>query len=160
MTGSENRGEKQPGRVPLQTGPGRDAIAKSVILCRFPAGLIQGNSWRQHTGSYPRSQCNEAKTFGTTFGWAVQRRWTRECFRRSQSLNTTPWPEGRLMRRPILFPTSAWYPRACGWRLLRSTRGTVTPRLTTVSGLSEVAVAQVLERMVGDTGIEPVASSV
>ena len=61
MTGSENRGEKQPGRVPLQTGPGRDAIAKSVILCRFPAGLIQGNSWRQHTGSYPRSQCNEAK---------------------------------------------------------------------------------------------------
>jgi len=33
-------------------------------------------------------------------------------------------------------------------------------KLTTVSGLSEVAVSQVLEKMVGDTGIEPVASSV
>ena len=33
-------------------------------------------------------------------------------------------------------------------------------KLTTVPGLSEVAVSQVLEEMVGDTGIEPVASSV
>jgi hypothetical protein len=31
---------------------------------------------------------------------------------------------------------------------------------TTVSGLSEDAVLQVIEKMVGDTGIEPVASSV
>jgi len=44
MTKSENRGEKQPGRVPLQTGPGRDAIAKSVLCWMFPAGLIRGNS--------------------------------------------------------------------------------------------------------------------
>jgi site-specific recombinase XerD len=33
-------------------------------------------------------------------------------------------------------------------------------KLTTVSGVSDVAVSQVLEKMVGDTGIEPVASSV
>src|SRR5215217_4752303 len=32
MTGSENRGEKQPGRMQLQTGPNRDAIAKSVMV--------------------------------------------------------------------------------------------------------------------------------
>jgi hypothetical protein len=36
MTGSENRGEKQPGRVRLQTGPGRDAIAKSEMLRLLP----------------------------------------------------------------------------------------------------------------------------
>jgi len=57
MTGSENRGEKQPGRVPLQTGPGRDAIAKSVIIYVSLAGLIQGNIWRQHTGLRTRRQC-------------------------------------------------------------------------------------------------------
>ena len=39
MAGSENRGEKQPGRVLLQTGPGRDAIAKSVVLAYPRAGL-------------------------------------------------------------------------------------------------------------------------
>jgi len=33
-------------------------------------------------------------------------------------------------------------------------------KLTTVAGVAEVAVAQVVEKMVGDTGIEPVASSV
>ncbi len=33
-------------------------------------------------------------------------------------------------------------------------------KLTTVSEASDVAVSQVLEKMVGDTGIEPVASSV
>jgi hypothetical protein len=57
MTGSENRGEKQPGRVPLQTGPGRDAIAKSVRIYVSLAGLIQGNIWRQHTGLRTRRQC-------------------------------------------------------------------------------------------------------
>ena len=57
MTGSENRGEKQPGKVPLQTGPGRDAIAKSVMKCIFPAGLKRGNNCKQHTGLQPCSQC-------------------------------------------------------------------------------------------------------
>lgn len=36
MTGSENRGERQPRRVQLQTGPGRDAIAKSVMIGTSP----------------------------------------------------------------------------------------------------------------------------
>jgi hypothetical protein len=43
--------------VPLQTGPGRDAIAKSVMLCMSQAGLIRGNSRTQHTGRARRSQC-------------------------------------------------------------------------------------------------------
>ncbi|WHZ25575.1 MAG: hypothetical protein OJF51_000370 [Nitrospira sp.] len=36
MAGSENRWEKQPGWVLLRTGPGRDAIAKSVIVSTLP----------------------------------------------------------------------------------------------------------------------------
>ena len=39
-------------------------------------------------------------------------------------------------------------------------RGHRDTKLTTVSGPSDVAISQVLEMMVGDTGIEPVASSV
>lgn len=35
MTSSENRGETQPGRMQLQTGPGRDAIAKSARLSKL-----------------------------------------------------------------------------------------------------------------------------
>jgi len=45
MTGSENRGEKQPGRVQLRTGPGRDAIAKSAMMSTRPlVGLLRADS--------------------------------------------------------------------------------------------------------------------
>ena len=44
MTSSENRGETQPGRMQLQTGPGRDAIAKSVRLSTSPGRTYYGES--------------------------------------------------------------------------------------------------------------------
>ena len=53
MTGSENRGEKQPGRVLLQTGPGRDAIAKSVVLSLSPGRTTTGGHVRTHYSMPP-----------------------------------------------------------------------------------------------------------
>lgn len=70
MTGSENRGEKQPSRVPLQTGPGRDAIAKSDIDEASPRRTTTSDMQGHHTASLITGQLarlfQSAKRFTST----------------------------------------------------------------------------------------------
>jgi len=56
MTGSENRGEKQPGWVPLQTGPGRDAIARSAIVWGISSPDRTSEMYCYHTARLSRRQ--------------------------------------------------------------------------------------------------------